>query len=49
MVEDTILVDAAPGEPVDEDDVDWTTQHHPERQPDEGCICRRLSPALHTR
>ena len=36
MVEDTELVDAATGEPVDEADVDWSTEHQPERQPAEG-------------
>ncbi len=36
MVEDAVIVDAATGEPVDEDDVDWSTEHHPDRQPAEG-------------
>lgn len=36
MVEDTLIVDAATGEPVDEDDLDWSTKHHPDRQPTEG-------------
>jgi ParB family chromosome partitioning protein len=36
MVEDTVLVDTVTGEPVDEADVDWSTEHHPERQPAEG-------------
>jgi ParB family chromosome partitioning protein len=31
-----MLVDAVTGEQVDEADVDWSTEHHPERQPDEG-------------
>jgi ParB family chromosome partitioning protein len=35
MVEDAMIVDAATGEPVDED-VDWSTEHHPDRQPAEG-------------
>lgn len=36
LVEDTELVDSATGEPVDEGDVDWSTEHHPEREPAEG-------------
>lgn len=36
LVEDTVLVDAATGEEVDDDDVDWATRHHPERTPAEG-------------
>jgi hypothetical protein len=37
LVEDTVLVDATTGEPVDEADVDWTTQLHPYRTPAEDC------------
>jgi ParB family chromosome partitioning protein len=33
MIEDTIVVDAASGEPVNEDEVDWSTEHHPDRDP----------------
>ena len=36
MVEDTVFVDATNGEPVDEDEVDWSTEHHSDRQPAEG-------------
>jgi ParB family chromosome partitioning protein len=36
VVEDALIVDAATGEPVDEDDVDWSTEHHPDRQPADG-------------
>jgi ParB family chromosome partitioning protein len=36
MVEDTMLVDTVTGEPVDEADVDWSTEHHPEQVPAEG-------------
>ena len=36
MVEDAVIVDAATGEPVDGDDVDWSTEHHPDRQPADG-------------
>lgn len=36
MVEETVVVDAATGEPVDEDEVDWSTEHHPDRDPGEG-------------
>jgi hypothetical protein len=36
MFEDAVVVDAAGGEPVDEDQVDWTTEHHPDRQPADG-------------
>jgi len=33
LVEDTVLVDAVTGEPVDEADIDWSTEHHADRQP----------------
>jgi ParB family chromosome partitioning protein len=36
MVEESVLVDTVTGEPVDEADVDWSTEHRPEQQPDEG-------------
>jgi ParB family transcriptional regulator, chromosome partitioning protein len=36
LVEDTVLVDAVTAEPVDEGDIDWNTEHRPERQPAEG-------------
>jgi ParB family chromosome partitioning protein len=36
MVEDTELVDATTGEQVDEADVDWSTEHHPDREPADG-------------
>ncbi|MDT5075924.1 MAG: ParB family transcriptional regulator, chromosome partitioning protein [Mycobacterium sp.] len=36
MVEDTVLVDAESGEPVDEDGVDWSTEHHRDREPADG-------------
>jgi ParB family chromosome partitioning protein len=36
MIEDTLLVDAASGKPVNEDEVDWSTEHHPDREPAEG-------------
>ena len=36
MVEEIVLVDATNGEPVDEDEVDWSTEHHSDRQPAEG-------------
>lgn len=35
MVEDSVLADAETGEAVDEDDVDWSTQHQPDREPAE--------------
>ena len=36
MVEDALVVDAVTGEPVDEGDVDWATEHHRDREPAEG-------------
>ena len=36
LTEDTVLVDAATGEPVDEADVDWSTERAPDRQPEDG-------------
>jgi ParB family chromosome partitioning protein len=36
MTEDTVLVDADTGEPVDEADVDWSTEHQPDREPARG-------------
>jgi ParB family chromosome partitioning protein len=36
MLEDTMLTDAATGEPVDEDQVDWNTELHPDREPADG-------------
>jgi ParB family chromosome partitioning protein len=36
LLEDTALVDATTGEPVDEADVDWNTEHRPDREPAEG-------------
>jgi ParB family chromosome partitioning protein len=36
MTEDTVLVDADTGEPVDEADVDWSTEHQPDREPAQG-------------
>ena len=33
MVEEVQLVDADTGDPVDDDDVDWSTEHHPEHDP----------------
>jgi ParB family chromosome partitioning protein len=36
MIEDTLVVDAASGEPVNEDEVDWSTEHHPDREPAQG-------------
>ena len=36
MVEEVQLVAADTGDPVDDDDVDWSTEHHPEREPREG-------------
>jgi ParB family chromosome partitioning protein len=42
LVEDTMLVDTLTGEQVDEADVDWSTEHHPERQ-----TGRRRSPCRH--
>ena len=36
MVEDTVLTDTDTGEPVGEDDVDWSTEHQPDREPVQG-------------
>jgi ParB family transcriptional regulator, chromosome partitioning protein len=36
LVEDTELVDTHTGESVDDDDIDWSTEHQPQRQPAEG-------------
>ena len=36
LVEDTELVDTLTAEPVEEADVDWSTENDPERQPAEG-------------
>lgn len=36
LVEETYYSDSATGEPVDEDEIDWSTEHHPQREPDEG-------------
>jgi ParB family chromosome partitioning protein len=36
LVEETDFCDAATGEPVEEDDVDWRTEQYPEREPEDG-------------
>jgi ParB family chromosome partitioning protein len=46
MVEDTVLVDTDTGEPVDEDDIDWSTEHQPDRKPADGA--RHASTVMET-
>jgi ParB family chromosome partitioning protein len=36
LVEETYLADSTTGEPVEEDDIDWRTEHQPQREPEEG-------------
>jgi ParB family transcriptional regulator, chromosome partitioning protein len=36
MIEETVITDAATGEPIDDDEVDWNTEHHPSREPADG-------------